>query len=383
MMDNNNNMMELNTEETQKKKERKEKFENFKKKIKGLKDKLKESKEDKQREKEEKARVKAEEAQEKSNDVFHSLGEQTVTNETIQKETKPQRTLSPQEERMRKRKRKKMIQNIMTIPEIIIVVIVALVLKSKYIDYSKNVHQTLDYTSGDFVYEIHRDNDVIKVSKNIQTSCEQVPCTLQNIKDYEIKFSKNQMTFIKLFFDFKFMFKSKTLALNETGMKTELGRRSVFAMIHNEPDFISMKNYKNYTVIDYEQMSTYINRGFHYDQTTKELFVAMGERPTSGYAIVVTSAFKKDSGLYFYVTEQTPENQENLLSLITHPMVKIQLGEAPSNEIHIYNIETGEEFVDLDNPQPVNQPQEPASANNQGVTGIIGEMPGSLYEKFK
>ena len=54
----------------------------------------------------------------------------------------------------------------MTIPEIIGIVLLALFLKNKYIEYSKDVHQVLNYSGGDYVYEIHRDNQNIMVIKS-------------------------------------------------------------------------------------------------------------------------------------------------------------------------------------------------------------------------
>ena len=202
---NNNNMMEINTEEVQKKKEKKERLENFKKKIKNFKEKLKEDKEDKKRAKEELERVKKEEKQTSS-----SLGERTITNSTITNSSGENdahiKSLSQQEERRRKAKRKKMIRNIMTIPEIIIVIFIALFLKNKYVDYSNSAHQILNYKSGPYIYEIHRDIDNFKVNKTKKAVCAAEPCEVEKISEYDIKFDKKQMKLLKVFFDLEFKF---------------------------------------------------------------------------------------------------------------------------------------------------------------------------------
>lgn len=399
MMDNNNNnnMMELNTEESQKKREKQEKVNNFKKKLKGFKDKFQEEREDRKRAKEEKKRVKAEEKQIKESQKApqKSIQEEplvkftepsstpTVTNETIKKpKNNNKKQLTPHELREKKRKRKKIIRNIMTIPEIIIVVALALFLKNKYLDYSKNVHQILNYAADQYVYEIHRDNDSIKVSKNVQETCEKQPCNLKRISDYEIKFNKTQMTIIRLFMDLKFHFKSATKTITIDDLKTEVGKRSIYSMIHNNASFLSTDTYKKYEVIDYEQMSGYPTKGYKYEPNgnTGNLYVAMGEKETSGYALIVNQAYKKGDTIYFYIKEQKPSGDENNLSLVTHPMVQVALEENPAN-ILVYNIESGEEYKNLDAPEGTSA--KPAKENDKGVTGIIGEMQTNLKDVFK
>ena len=343
-------MMEINPENNEK--EKKFSIANLKKKIKEKKEKRKEDKEDKQREKEELARVQEEEKKKTvaENSAFKDI---TITNDIISKKSlknaKP--ILTPQEERQRKRKRKKFIRNIMTIPEIIIVILLALFLKNKYIKYSQNVHQVLTYTSNNYVYEIHRDNDNVKVMKNYRENCPVAPCEIKNVSEYEIKFEKNEMRTVRVFLDLQFKFKSGNKTVTIDDMKTDFGKKCIYSMVHNSPSFLSYKAYNKYTIIDYEQMSSYTTRGFKYEVEgdKKTLNIAMGERPTSGYALVVNTAYKKGDDIYFYIKEQTPEAEGSSMALVTHPLVKIELQETPKN-IYVYNVDSGEEYPNYDAP---------------------------------
>lgn len=366
-MSNNNNLMELNNEETRKRKEKEEKKKNFQKKIKEWKEKRQEAKEDRKRAKEEKERVKEEERREKEakNNNSDPFREQTLTNDVIMGKSKGKPVLTPQEIRRKKEKRKKLIRNIMTIPEIIIVVLLALFLKNKYIKYSKNVHQILNYSVNSYIYEIHRDNDQIKVLKNKKVTCPIEPCEVENISEYEIKFDKNQMRALRFFIDWKFKFKSnqnKTITLAD--IKTDYGKRSIFSMIHNNSSFLGFETYNKYTVTDYEQLSSYTKRGYRYQTNTKMLYIALGEKTTSGYALVVNSAYKNGEDIYFYVKEQKPETTDDSISLITHPLVKIELQEDIKN-IYVYDVESGEEYANLD------APTVPASTQSRKIASII------------
>lgn len=382
-MDDNNdkNLMELNTEEVQKKRERQEKIQEWKNKFKKWKEKRQEEKEDKKRAKEEEERVKRQEAS------FPELGpqgskssafqEQTITNTTIQKETK--RELTPAELRRQKAKRKKMIRNIMTIPEIIAVIFLAIFLKNRYVSYSNNVHQTLNYFAGEYVYDIYRDNSAIKISKNRKMICEQEPCNVENLGGYDIQFGKNQMRALRIFMDLTFMFKSNTKSITMNDIKTDFGRRCIYSMINNEPSFLEMKGFSGYDVIDYEQMSNYTTRGYKYELQgdRRFIYVSMGEKSTSGYALVVNSAYKKGDDIYFYIKEQTPDTVDASLTVITHPMIQIELKETPK-EIYVINVETGEAFPNLDAPeQPL--PTETNSGTN-GVSDAINDLVGSLRD---
>lgn len=395
-MDNNNNMMEINTEESQKKKERQEKIEGFKKKVTGFFDKLKEDKEDRQRAKEEQARVKEQARREqaaftpppstKPAPVQHSNGgfsSKTVTNQTIAKDSssKAKPKLSPQEERRRKLKRKKLIRNIMTIPEIILIVLLALFLKDKYIDYSKDVHQVLNYSAGDYLYEIHRDNKNVLVVKNHRKECSAAPCELEKLTEYEVKFGKNQMTAIRVFMDLKFKFKNGKKDITLKDVKTDLGKKCIYGMIHNNNYFLGFKTYNKYTLLDFEQMGDYTKKGYKYTASAGKytLDISMGEKTSGGYALVVNSVFKQGDDLYIYVQEQLPDGDNSVTSVITHPMITLDLQEPPKG-IFVYDIESGEEYPNLDGPTVPNA--EPSMVQNRkAINGIIGDLVGTLQKE--
>lgn len=395
-MDNNNNMMEINTEESQKKKERQEKIDGVKKKFTGFLDKLKEDREDRQRAKEEEKRVKEQEKQElaafapkpappKPAPAQQSSGGfsgKTITNQTISGNSNPKAKpqLSPQEQRRRKQKRKRIIRNIMTIPEIIFIVLLALFLKNKYIDYSKDVHQVLNYSAGDYMYAIHRDNQTVLVVKNHRKECATAPCELEKVSEYEVKFGKNQMTAIRVFMDLKFKFKNGTKDVTISDIKTELGKKCLYGMIHNNDYFLGFKSYSKYTLVDFEQMGTYTKKGYKYTSASGKytLDISMGEKNSGGYALVVNSVFKQGDDLYIYVQEQLPEDTTTT-SVITHPMITIDLQEAPKN-IFVYDIESGEQYPSLDGPTVPNA--EPAVVQNRKlINGIVGDLAGILQKE--
>ena len=373
----NNNLMEINTEESQKEKEKEEKKQEFKSKWKQWKEKRAEEKEERKRAKEDEVRVKE---QEKAMHETSSVSqERTITNKTISKGLEDIPT--PQEIKRKKEKRKKTIRNIMTIPEIIIIILLAIFLKNKYSAYAKVAHQTLNYTADNYVYEIHRDANKIKVEKNKKIDCDQPPCNMENLGGYEIKFEKNQMTLLRIFMDLKFFFKNDTKSITIYDIKTEFGKRCLYSMIHNDNNFLQFKQFKDYEVIDYEQMSKFTTRGYKYEKVgdNRYLYIAMGERDKSGYAIVINNVYKRGDDLYFYVQEQVPEADDGSFSLVTHPLIQIELSATPK-EIYIYNIQTGEAFTNYDAPQveiPTN-----SNDNNSQSTGI-GDLIGSLRDAIK
>ena len=376
----NNNLMELNTEEVQKKKEKEEKRQELKNKWKQWKEKREEEKEDRKRAKAEKERVKEQErlSKESSTNLFQ---DKTITNETIRKASEEKKAPSPLEEKRKKAKRKKIIRNIMTIPEIILIVLLAMFLKTKYTEYAEKAHQTLNYVAGDYLYEIHRDADKITVSKNRKLVCDQEPCNVETLDGYEIKFDSGKMKLLRAFMDIKFFFKNDTQSTSLSELKTTYGKRCIFSMIHNDSNFLQFKTYSGYKVLDYEQMSRYTQRGYVYEnkEGSRMLYVAMGERTKSGYALVVNSVYKRGDDLYFYMKEQTPDNVENSFSLVTHPLIEISLEETPK-DIYVINVETGEYYPNYE----TSNIEIPVQTTNQnGVNNAVGDLIGSLRDAIK
>ncbi|MBR3210994.1 MAG: protease complex subunit PrcB family protein [Bacilli bacterium] len=413
-MDNNNNKMEYNIEESQRKKERQEKVENVKKKVSGFFDKVKEEYEDRKRAKEEAARVKAQEKAEKEtlnptppktsekggffhksvDDPFEENGfthvsnggftETTVTNETISKPTslkKVKRVLTPQEKRRRSKKMKKIFRNIMTIPEILAIVWLALFLKDKYVDYSKDVHQVLTYSADSYVYEIHRDNQDIKVVKSHRKECAVAPCELENQSEYEIHFGKNQMTALRVFMDIELKFKSANKSITYKDIKTEFGKKCLFGIIHNNDYFLGFNTYKKYATIEFEQMGDYNQKGYKYEVVggQKRLSISMGEKPSSGYILIVNYIYKKGDDFYVYVQEKSPESMEGVSTIITHPIYVLSLEDAPKN-IYVYNVESGEEYPNLDAPVVPN-PQPSIIQNRKVTSSDVGDLAGILRDE--
>ena len=398
MDNNNNNMMELNTEETQKRRERQEKKENFKKKIKDFKEKMKEDKEDRQKAKEEQERVKEQERLAKEaekakntpppttpqNNNSSSYSEITVTNETIQQPTntktkKVKYQPSASEERRKKAKRKRIIRNIMTIPEIILVILLALFLKNKYIEYSKDVHQILNYSAGDYIYEIHRDNDAMKVVKNHRKECATAPCEVEKITEYDIKFGKKQMMLLRVFMDIELKFKSETKSIVLSDIKTDWGKRCIYSIIHNSNYFVSFKSYKNYSVIEFEQIGDQTKKGFKYDANEKIINIAMGEKSSSGYGLVVTNVFRKDDDIFIYVKEQVPEDGVTNVSVVTHPVLRVKIEDTPKN-IYVYDVDTGEEYPNYDAPAV---PEARMIQSRKEITSMVEDFIGILQKELE
>ena len=380
-MNETNNNMELNTPEVQKRKEKE--ANSFKNKLKSWKEKRQEKKEEKKRAKEEKARVKEQEKLSKESQVTNSaFTEQTVTNDTIMnKNVKLGPTsLEIREEREKKLKRKKFIRSIMTIPEILLVIILALFLKNRYVRYAADAHQKLTFMTDPYIFEITRDGDDIKVIKNKQQTCETSPCENLKISEYNIEFDNNKMKYLQVFMDITFKLKSgdRTLLLND--IKTDFGKKCIYSMVNNKEDFLKWKSYHKYKIIDFEQLSNFTTKGFKYteDGDKKYLYIATGEKTSSGYNLIVNRAIQEENDLYFYIEEQTPSAEEGISTLITHPLLKIELEETPKN-IYVYNVCNGEEYINYDSPRI--QKKIPSDKNNT-ISNFVGDLAGSLRDEI-
>ena len=385
---NNNNMMELNTEKSQKRKEKEEKKEERLRKKRERLELLKEEKEERLREKEAKKRLKEEKKkgsvpEEPSGPPlggdslsptpsFPPLGVSGPSTTPPPPPKLPKVELNPLEKKKQQIKRKKFLQAVLTIPEVIIVIILAIFCKSKYISYSKNVHQVLNYSSGDYVYEIKRDNEKIRVKKSTKEGCVMEPCEIKELEEYNINFKEDKMKMIRFFLDIKFQFKSKTLSITKDDFHTFLSRNCIYSMIHNKENFLSFQKYKKYEISDYEQMSSYTTRGYQVKQTdgNATLTIAMGEKQSSGYAMVVNSAYKIGNDLYVYIEEQIPSKEEQSLTVITHPMLQLQMSSS-FEHIYVYNVETGEAFPNLDAQETTPNPQAKKEETIQFGTSLI------------
>ena len=378
-MNETNNKMELNTPEVQKRKEKEAKKANFKNKIKEWKEKRQEKKEDNKRAKEEIERVKEQEKLSLETQVTNSaFTEPVLSNDTMMgKNVKLGPTL--QESREKKKKRKKFIRNIMTIPEVLLVIILALFLKNRYVNYAKDAHQTLTYLSDPYIFEIKRDSDKIKVLKKREQSCETPPCENETISEHTIEFDKNKMQLLLVFMDAQFKCKNGDKKILLSDIKTDFGKKCIYSMINNKDDFLKWNRYHKYKIVDYEQMSNYTTRGFKYVEEggKKYLMIALGEKATSGYNMIISGVVKEDEDLYFYVEEQIPSEEETT-SIITHPLIKIELEETSKN-IYVYNVNNGEEFINYDAPRI--QKMIPSDIKHS-IKNYVGDLAGSLRNEI-
>lgn len=342
-MNDNNTKMELVDEEKKDLEEKKASLNKLKKvieeKINNIKSDINDYKEKKNTQK----RIKQQEKMDKEK-ISSISNEQTITNKTIINDKNKKPVLTEQEKRVRKQKRRKIIRNIMTIPEIILIVLLVIYLKDKYIAYSKDVHQTLIYKTDDFIYEIKRDNDQFNVIKK-EESCENKSCKTEEIETYEVKYSKKQMLVIRTYFDTIFKLKSTKKEITNKDINTEIGYRSIRSIIHKDSMFLDTKTFTDYSIADFEQKSDYNDKGYELISENDKyyLIIGIGEKNTAGYSITISEVHKKGNDLIFYIEEHSPKEGEYTSQIITHPVIKLQINEKPE-KIKVYNIDTGVEY---------------------------------------
>ena len=158
---NDKNQMDLDTEKVRKKKKRQEIINKFLDKFQQWKEKVEEWIEQKKAESAEKKEYLKTHPEEKwsyrkkkTSNVQPSTKrastfqkERTITNDTIRGD-KTESGYEKRSKERKKEKRRRIFSNIMTIPEIILIVFLAIFLKDKYLEYSKEVHQVLTYKAG-------------------------------------------------------------------------------------------------------------------------------------------------------------------------------------------------------------------------------------------
>ena len=105
----------------------------------------------------------------------------------------------------------------------------------------------------------------------------------------------------------------------------------------------------------------------------------MGEKPSSGYILIVNYIYKKGDDFYVYVQEKSPESMEGVSTIITHPIYVLSLEDAPKN-IYVYNVESGEEYPNLDAPVVPN-PQPSIIQNRKVTSSDVGDLAGILRDE--
>ena len=362
-MNENNNKMEYNDQKARDRQERKEKLESVKRKVTEKFNTIASDIADKKEELETKKRIKNQEKMDKEKQKAIKKGikessfteEHTITNETLMHPSQKKfisgrrkAELTEQQKRQKKQKRQRIFRNIMTIPEIILIVLLIMFLKDRYIAYSKDVHQTLTYKAGRYIYEIKRDNDDINVTKKMEEACTKDPCPIVEVEKYQVKYSKKQMVVIRTYFDTIFKLKSKSKEVGPSDINSDIGTRSIRSIIHKDASFLDTKIFNGYQIVDYEQLGNNKDRGFIYEVENEKYYltIALGPKSGGGYSLVVSEAHKNGNDLIFYITEQKPKDGENTMQVITHPSLKLQINERPGN-IKVYDIETGEEYPEV------------------------------------
>ena len=118
-------------------------------------------------------------------------------------------------------------------------------------------------------------------------------------------------------------------------------------MIHNDQELLSGKKYTKYSEVDFNQMSSYTKKGFQLlEQNSRlNLYIAMGEKPSSGYALSIYGVYMNDGNLVFYVSDIVPDGSTD--NMITHPVLRLMLEERPKS-ISIYDINTGDAYDNYD-----------------------------------
>jgi len=168
---------------------------------------------------------------------------------------------------LKKRKIRNILRRVLRISEFIVLVIVFFVLRSKYLYYSSHVKQVLTYKSSPYVYEINRINYDFYVTKYEEYNCkEDNTCDKREVDNYKVLFGDTRMFFIRTYFDLTFKFKNNEKIIKYIDLRTELARRSMRAIITKDPYFLSTERYKDYRIIDFEEKSEYITRGFYYKE---------------------------------------------------------------------------------------------------------------------
>lgn len=254
------------------------------------------------------------------------------------------RVVTPEEALEKKWKRNRIIRNILTIPELIIVIFLGMHLKEKYIDYCSNVNQIINYSVGEYIYEIQRDDENIKVSKFLNQECENENCE-KNLGNYDINFGETEMFSIRTLFDIYFSFKSGSKSLQSEEIKTSFVKKIFYSIVNNDQSLIFGKAYKGYKEVEFSELSSYTKRGFQLlnQNGNLNLYIAMGEKPSSGYILKTYAGYMNDGDLVIYVTEDMPNASEQVITMISHPLLKILLDSKPKS-ITVYNVETGEAF---------------------------------------
>lgn len=246
----------------------------------------------------------------------------------------------------KQRKRKLLVRRISRLLQWIIIILIILFLRGRYLSYTDRAVQKLTYKNFPYTYVIERNARDFSVTKMEDVDCKDIKnkCTTNNLASYNIKFENYQMLIIRTYFDFVFRFKNGEKSITKADLNNEYAERSIWSIMTKDGAFLSMDRYKNYQIIDYEQKSDYKEKGFYYDEDDSKIYItiALGKQEYDGYSIRVREAHKNGNDVVFYVEMEEP-TANNKWKHENAPIVKIELLEKLEN-IRVININNGEEY---------------------------------------
>ena len=253
----------------------------------------------------------------------------------------PETFIDPAE---KKNKRKRVFKRVKKILELVIIIGLIIFGIIKYRAYSKEVNQKLTYQYGNDLFEMVRDKNEFHVNHYIQ-ECVEEDCHNTLSDDYNVSIEGIQKYFAILYFDFSFQLKNSSKTIKLVDLNTTLASKTVYSLIHNDMDFLSFNQYRDYTVINTEQKSDYTLRGYHYEERMGHFYlsIALGKKDNNGYDIKVIEAHKKGEELIIYVKETIPTKKDQWIRE-TQPAINLELNE-PFKSIKVINVNNKEEFI--------------------------------------
>ena len=154
--------------------------------------------------------------------------------------------------------------------------------------------------------------------------------------------------YVHLYFDVTFKLKNGRKSITERELSTNLSSRAVYSMIHHDPKFLTLKQYKEFEVLDFEQKSDYTVRGFQYEESQGHFYltVALGTKEAMGYNLEVYEVHRDEEGnVFVYILETEPDISAEKWINASAPRMNIELDDKPTS-VQVINVRNGEVFKD-------------------------------------
>ena len=247
----------------------------------------------------------------------------------------------------KRRNLRKSFLKVRNIVEIVVFVVVVFVLFINYRSYSAKTNQQLTYQFKSNIFELYRVKEKLYVVEKVNT-CEGEVCKEDEVKKYDIKYGKLQTFMIHLYFDITFKLKNGRKSITERDLNTSLSSKAVYSMIHHDPKFLTLKQYRRFEVLDFEQKSDYTVRGYQNEETQGHFYltVALGTKEAMGYNLEVYEVHRDEEGnVIVYIQETEPDISEEKWINASAPRMNIEIDEKPAS-IQVINVQNGEVFKD-------------------------------------